>query len=361
MTSLNNTKIEIFTTSKLKQLEINKPEIQRIAEDQKVKEIVQFQLDFHKTHNYFNFTASGPINIHKWNDQYLLVDGQHRLAALECLHRHYSHNIEFYVIFVEVKSQEELEFNYNMINKNTPLPDFTKFQSINKNIPEEVAHRFQSEWPDIWSKNSQARRPHMYFNYFQESLAFICQETGSTSATKLHDIVIAFNTKVRNWNETSFKVTDNVYQKARTTGLYLGLFKHQPEDYGYDWARHIVEEQTGKTIKKSTTSNNRKKKIPKKVKDDSWDTYIGKEIAVAPCLCCRTTNIGAKDFIAGHIISEFNGGLITVDNIVPICSACNLSMGSKNMELWIKEYYPNNYNKFSKRDYTEGITLFKVF
>ena len=60
--------------------------------------------------------------------------------------------------------------------------------------------------------------------------------------------------------------------------MYLGLFAHQQEDYGYVCAKNIVEELTGKTIKKSSTSS-KKKKIPKKIKNDSWDRYIGKKIA----------------------------------------------------------------------------------
>jgi hypothetical protein len=340
MCTVNNTKIETFTTSKLTDLHVVKPEIQRLVDLQKIDDIVQFQLDFHKKSNFFNFTASGPINIHQWDDKYFLVDGQHRVLALERLYHEYSHDIEFYVIFVKVDSQEALEFNYNMINKNTTLPDFSHFQSIDKNIPETVASQLQLKYPTIWSKTSRARRPHLFFNYLQESLAFICQKASITCCERLETIISAF------------KITDGLYTKAKKTGMYLGLFPHQQEDYGYLWAKYIVEELTGITIKKSSTSS--KKKIPKKIKNDSWDQYIGKKIAETQCLCCRTSKIGAKDFIAGHILSESNGGKITVDNIVPICSGCNLSMKTTNMDEFIKEHYPKNYKRFMNRNKTGG-------
>jgi len=353
MCTLNNTKVEIFTTSNLTDFNVIKPEIQLIVDSQKVDDIVQFQLEFHKKYGYFNFTSSGPINIHQWNENYLLVDGQHRVLALERLFHEHSHDIEFYVILVKVDSQEELEFNYNMINKNTPLPDFSHFQSVDKNIPETVASQLQLRYPTIWSKTSRARRPHIFFNYLQESLAFICQEASITCCKKLATIITEYNTKLSGWEPSAFKVTASVYTKAKKTGMYLGLFQHQQEDYGYIWAKNIVEELTGKTIKKSSTSS--KKKIPKKIKNDSWDKYIGKKTAEAPCLCCRNSTIGAKDFIAGHIISESNGGKITVDNILPICSACNLSMKTTNMDVFVKEHYPKNYNKFKNRDYKKGL------
>ena len=198
MVILNNTHIDICDIVKLKELNVKKPEIQRIIDIQKVEDIVSFQLEFYKKHGFFNFTASGPINIHIWQDQYLLVDGQHRLEAVEKLHRDHAHKIGFYVLFVEVNSQEQLEANYNMINKNTPLPDFSNFSSIDKNIPEQVAATFQLTWSDIWAKNSRARRPHLYFNYFQESLAFICQETGKRPGKLVCQSVYAWHSFSKN-------------------------------------------------------------------------------------------------------------------------------------------------------------------
>ena len=87
MFSLNNTQIETKTIKQLLELEIIKPPIQRVIDSTKVQDIVQFQLDFFKEHGYFNFTASGPINVHHFDHKYYLVDGQHRLEALEKLYR----------------------------------------------------------------------------------------------------------------------------------------------------------------------------------------------------------------------------------------------------------------------------------
>ena len=350
MFSLNNTQIEIKTMKQLIELDIIKPHIQRVIDSTKVQDIIQFQLDFFKEHGYFNFTASGPINIHHFDQKYYLVDGQHRFEALEKLFQQHSHNIKVYILLVSVSSLEQIEFNYNMINKNTPLPDFFCFSSLNKQTPETVASFFQNKYPSIWSKSSRARRPHIYFNFFQESLAFICEQLNIDSSHKLQQLVVTYNKKLSSWDISSFKnINDNVYRKAHETGLYLGLFTHQNEDYGYEWAKKIVEEQTGKIIKKFSSSS--KTKIPKKIKNDSWDKYIGSNVGDSICLCCRTTSINSKSFIGGHIISEKNGGLVTVDNIVPICSECNLSMGVTNMDVFINKYYPNNLNKFTNRDY----------
>jgi len=344
---IDNTEITCLKTSELEELDIIKPDMQRIIDNNKLREIVEFQLEYNKKYNHFNFSASGPINIHIWNNKKFIIDGQHRMRALEILYKEHSHDITFYVTMVSVDTIEELEFNYNMINKNTPLPDFSKFKTIDKNIPETVAVKFQLKFPDIWAKNTRARRPHVYFNFFQESLAFICEETSINCSEVLYKTIIDYNLKLKGRDKSSFKVTDNIYNKAKQTDLYLGLFQHQDEDYGYLWAKNIVEDITGRTIKKSSTSS--KKKIPKKIKNDSWDKYIGKQFGESLCLCCTHSVICQKEFTAGHVRSEFNGGIITVNNIIPICSACNLSMATQNMDEYIKEYYPDNYETFRNK------------
>jgi 5-methylcytosine-specific restriction endonuclease McrA len=41
-------------------------------------------------------------------------------------------------------------------------------------------------------------------------------------------------------------------------------------------------------------------------------------------------------FECGHVISEFNGGTNKLNNLKPICVSCNSSMGTQNMDEFIK-------------------------
>tara|TARA_Y100000816_G_C26096072_1_gene580101 strand:- start:1184 stop:2278 length:1095 start_codon:yes stop_codon:yes gene_type:complete len=350
---LNNTFIKIHDIKELRSYNIIKPNIQRIINKTNVSDIIEYQLDFFKRNNYFNFTACGPINIHVFEDKYYLVDGQHRMESLEILYNKYSHNISFYINWVHVNTWEELEENYNIINKNTPLPDFSCFENIDKHIPEEVAGYFQNIFPDVWSKTTRARRPQVFFNYFQEALAYICEHCKIKSSNELKKIVEEYNTKYSNWDITSFKgINQNIYDNACKKKFFLGLFACEQQEYHYEWAKKIVEDTMGIVIKKSGNVI-RKKTIPKKIKNDSWDKYIGEDSGNALCLCCRNEVINSKNFVAGHIISESNGGDITVENILPICVLCNTSMGTTNMDIFVKNHYPKNYNQFIARDYKE--------
>ena len=75
----------------------------------------------------------------------------------------------------------------------------------------------------------------------------------------------------------------------------------------------------------------KKDTIPKNVRDLCWYTWIGKDIASAKCVCCERIEIRMTAFECGHVIAESKGGSISVDNLRPICSACNRSMASENL------------------------------
>ncbi len=76
----------------------------------------------------------------------------------------------------------------------------------------------------------------------------------------------------------------------------------------------------------------KKKAIPKAIKALVWNTHIGESNGIGMCQCCFNTQIKQMSFQCGHIISEHNGGGITINNLKPICSGCNFSMGTRNMD-----------------------------
>lgn len=83
----------------------------------------------------------------------------------------------------------------------------------------------------------------------------------------------------------------------------------------------------------------KKKSIPKSLKKQVWDTWIGSNIGATKCLCCNHEEIRQIEFHCGHIISEVRGGQTNVNNLRPICAQCNLSMGSMNMNEFKKKFF----------------------
>lgn len=72
----------------------------------------------------------------------------------------------------------------------------------------------------------------------------------------------------------------------------------------------------------------RRKGILKPTRLKVWINTYG-ERGFAPCPFCGTL-MNMLQFECGHIVSATNGGEITVENLRPICSMCNKSMGGTN-------------------------------
>lgn len=102
-----------------------------------------------------------------------------------------------------------------------------------------------------------------------------------------------------------------------------------------------TEQKLAGEIQHGTSSAKKKKTIPKVLKNSVWDKYIGQDKGIGNCFSCQA-NIDSKHFECGHIISEQEGGDITLDNLRPVCGLCNKSMGTVNMHDFIQKLKSNS-------------------
>lgn len=82
-----------------------------------------------------------------------------------------------------------------------------------------------------------------------------------------------------------------------------------------------------------------KVKIPKAVREQVWLVHIGPKFQNKCKVSWCTNTMNVFDFQCGHNIPESKGGATDVNNLVPICSRCNLSMGSQfTIDEWNKKF-----------------------
>jgi 5-methylcytosine-specific restriction endonuclease McrA len=93
---------------------------------------------------------------------------------------------------------------------------------------------------------------------------------------------------------------------------------------------HVEEKEVAPKL------DNKRKKINVVIRQAVWYKNIGKNIGCIKCPCCNINEITQMNFVAGHVVSIKNGGENSVDNLLPICSICNSSMGPMNMDKFIK-------------------------
>ena len=72
-----------------------------------------------------------------------------------------------------------------------------------------------------------------------------------------------------------------------------------------------------------------KQKIPKALREQVWLRTFGRVFNNKCYVSWCSNMLNPFDFEVGHIIPESKGGSTTLDNLLPICSKCNKSMGSQ--------------------------------
>ena len=120
--------------------------------------------------------------------------------------------------------------------------------------------------------------------------------------------------------EIEQKMQEEIKKKEEETKKLL----EEEEKKKADEEKKRIEEEKKEAKKK-------KQSIPKNVRVIIWNHYIGEDIIKHKCLCCKKVTISNTNFEVGHVLSEKNGGTHEINNLRPICFACNHSMGSENM------------------------------
>lgn len=344
-TITSNKYIGTYDISFISKLELHIPSVQRLEYKDKIKDIVSYQEEYFKKNKKFNFL--GVINIHycSFDKKLYILDGQHRYKAiLELYHKKYE-NEPIHIEIIIVNNLEELKENYELLNKNTPLPEFEFGIPEQNTIHNEVLKYFIDKYGELFSTKTKVRRPNISRIRFEEALEFLQNKLKTIHAQTLINQIETVNEKMLNWNETNFPNISNLsnpqktIEECKTWKFFLGMFLFNNQEYSYDWVKTIIKNETGEDIIKKIIKQNRKKTIPKKLKNQVWDEYIGKELGIANCLCCNESEISKSEFHAGHYISEVNGGKTNKENLRPICAGCNLSMGKKNMDEYMNQYY----------------------
>jgi hypothetical protein len=86
-----------------------------------------------------------------------------------------------------------------------------------------------------------------------------------------------------------------------------------------------------------TTGKHKKDVIPKRVREAVWKKYHNDSNTGICYACGITIQRYNRGWHCSHILSDVKGGEEIVENMRTCCPHCNLSMGSQNLYVYIKE------------------------
>lgn len=218
---------------------------QRILSETQVKEILEFQLNYYKEFNTFNFI--GPFYICSIdNKDHRIIDGQHRLVTIHRLITKYKFkSFNVLVWSIDVENEEQRYQIFRNINSAKPisLPDL--FLDKTSNIINECCLKLYSEFPKFFQNNSlkKVHRPNLKIDLLKNNLfeKNIVSHLKIENCDQLYQYIINMNNFYLKKDETYFpKIrntnTKNILLRAMKKGkLLLGLFPN------YEWIDQIIE------------------------------------------------------------------------------------------------------------------------
>jgi len=325
---MNKQRIDLISTQKLLEYDLIIPTLQRAKDNNRVQEIIDYQLKYYKKNKIFNFIGSLCIAKNIKYEQKYLIDGQHRYNAIKYLVQQTNH-FKIYINEIEVNSNEEMKHLFELINKSLPVPKMP--ENISNYIPKIVYLYFTKKYKKFFSNSNRPNRPNMNINRFQEELGKIISKYPKLTAEKIIEMIEKENQKYNKMNKNNFpskgkRPNEYYLELCKKKGkLYLGMFSE------YEWIDHIFN-----GVKPSCFIY-KKQTIPKCLKRDIWHKYIGKGKGSGKCYCCHN-ELDCFVFEGGHIEAEVNGGKTNLENLRPICGLCNKSMGSQNMIVFMNKH-----------------------
>jgi len=88
----------------------------------------------------------------------------------------------------------------------------------------------------------------------------------------------------------------------------------------------------------SSQSAKKKETFPEWFKSRLWRKFNG-SLEKVTCPVCSDSLIEPNSFSAGHILPESKGGMMCLENIMPICGDCNSQMGARHLYWFAWHYY----------------------
>jgi hypothetical protein len=300
--------------SEILELKIIFPNCQRDMIVEHSNEIYNFQKDYFS--KYGMYLCLGCIEIARCNGKLYCIDGQHRYHAyLKLYSEDTLNNFNVDIEIIECADENEMIYYFKIINMNKPVPDFIKnYKSL---VATDLKNHIMRVYPHYVKESERPIRPNInltrFLNELQKHYGTIIETFRSSS-------------EIIDWFE-NMNIEHRDFLKSRDDDIVVGIIKKIEDNQGK--LRNSAKFYLGcywlDSIPKKISATTRKI-----VWRNFYDSLVDKDINNILCPCCESVFINPFEFDCGHIISYKNGGMTCVDNLRPICSGCNSSMGAMN-------------------------------
>ena len=316
------------------------PECQRDLDEGRSEDLLKAYIKKKDPHFLLNETR--PIQLGIFGNETYIIDGQHRLSIIPKLCNEYNYHEHVLSVYIKQHSSMD-EINERFIEANI---DTSRLPIPIEELKSGATSKFYTELKKLIKKYNASSFGSNSKNLAKYTLdAFMNKLTTGkfrgkfnlTDSNLAYQLIMEKSTEFIDKVDYKYYISNcpNLLYKAEKntveTGMIFGLKKNNSIEWLFDnniKARHNWKQQ--------------KIKISKSIKRRVWNEFSHNKEELCP-LCPNT--ISPDNFHASHIIPEAKGGKVTISNLVPLCSVCNIEMGTLTMEEYCKNIGVNFNNK----------------
>ena len=198
------------------------PDIQRTLSEDRVNEIMSREKEYYSQHKTFNFCFS-PITLCQIKREYYVIDGMHRLEAMERLNKEYKQPFDVLLSIFKKGSIEEMNDAFIHINESLPVAIYSKRQDVhlmcNETFKYFMAH-YGTKKCNFFSDSESPKKPNISKKKFQEDIANLSSEFRSSK--DMIDFIESKNRKIGSML-SKFKLSNIQMDKLKLGEFHLGL------------------------------------------------------------------------------------------------------------------------------------------
>jgi 5-methylcytosine-specific restriction endonuclease McrA len=330
------TKYSIPIESLCTSLNILTPELQREKNIDSINEIIEYQTNiFLKTKS---FCFVGELTIAIQDNNYYIVDGQHRYEAMKRIYT----KCPYYKVCINVikpDSNFTIDNVFELLNKSKPVPEYVIENTTNllkKSKLDHFKNLFVNKYKVYISKSNNPRKPNINLDILLNKLnsSNLFNNEYMINANDIFEYMEYVN--IIYWKNLDSKYNMKCIEKVNNACEKHVLYICNDIDddiwlNNKDWVEDFIE------YKNKTNVIVKRKKISSKERQLVWEKDF-KNTEKGICKVCNKVEININTFQSGHIISHKNGGESTFENLKPICVLCNNKMGSMNLYEYMKNH-----------------------
>ncbi len=247
------------------------------------------------------------IHIANYENKCYILDGQHRFFAYKKYYDTYKTDFDIFFCKKDCATIQEVKEYFIDLNNNYQLHDLILDENdLDKS--NEIKRYLKTKYSKHLSNSETPRYPNV--NLDQITKHFLIHNKELSSKAILEKIE-ALNTEIEsNLKENNHELYEQAFKKQKFYIAYIFI---------------------------KTECENKRKHIPKTLRHKLWRSTFDDKMNGYCYVCTAPLNI--ENFHAGHILSVKNGGDTNINNLKVICSLCNLSMGSRNLEEFKEKYF----------------------